>query len=210
MPSPAPPLSQTAAVVALVLVSILAVPADATMGLVGGLGRATTKDSVAHSFDGWDAGLVAMAPDQRSFWRFTYGRARGDRVPLVFSSAEGRLTFCLAGKGAAWPDTGAGGGLGWLKQDGKVVRTTLWSGFAGLIIVPDRAVSWIWRDFPCWTCIFRRTTVGCRYCLIQRENRRATAANTTPPIIIGAEAGYRKAGLSLEGPEYRAWLAFLF
>jgi len=192
------------------LLAGLAGTLNASSGLVGALGRAETKDHPAKRFDGWDAGFLVVAPDQGSFWRFTYGQAKGDKVPLAFSSAEGRLAFATAGKGPLRVYTGAGGGIGWLKQDGKVSRTGLWSGFAGVILFPDRAVTWLWRDFPCWTCIFNRATFRCRSCLMQREGRGSGTADSPPPVLIGAEAGYRKAGQSLSGPEYRVWLGLIF
>jgi hypothetical protein len=183
--------------------------AFASSGIVGGVIRSETPDRPALRYLGWDAGLLALSPDQGSFWRFTYGRSTGDEAPGDFSAVDGRVGFRLAGKGAFRAYAGGGTGLGWLKEDGRTVRSGLWSGFGGVIVAPGLLAGSVGGILPCVSCWFDSAGPKCRKCRLDRARSRYGDSPPQPRVFVGIEGGYRKAGHSLSGPEYRAWLGLL-
>lgn len=172
--------------------------AHAGWGPFGGGALLNTKDPSLGRFTGWEAGLTLADPQDKGFWQLGGGQGTSQVDHNQLTSALARLNFKAASAGATMLYLGTGGALNWLERGGNTRKVWIFSTQAGILIAPDR----VWDSFGKHPPLQN---------LLEPDARGGRKGGIlSSHVLMGIEAGYHTAKLSLSGLESRAFLTITY
>jgi hypothetical protein len=181
-----------------ILLALCASPTLAAWGPFGGGAILNVKDPGIGRFTGWEAGLTLADPDSRGFWQFAGGRATSRVDSAELTSAQARLNFRAGGTRSTMLYVGTGVAMDWIDQVTTTRRVWVFSTQAGVLVAPDRLLD-----------VFKnKTTLDQQW--MATSHALPSEGVLTSHILLGVEAGYHTAKLSLSGLETRAFLTITY
>jgi len=184
--------------VLLLLLTLAADTALAAWGPFGGGALLDVKDPGIGRFTGWEAGLTMSDSGNKGFWQFAGGRGSSHVDHTQLTWAQARLNFSVGAKRAAMVYAGGGAGLDWLDRNTSIQRVLSFSTQAGILVAPDRLWD-LFRRAPDPGAIALNTTAA-----------PSTTGILAAHVLLGIEAGYHTAKLSLSGLESRTFLTITY